>query len=88
MTVVIAASPAVFKGGRCVRPGCVEADPVVSRGSASDAPCTVATTRPSARLRAAIQDVQDGFSTKYAEGLATLMTLNFQQFEGVSLVAA
>jgi hypothetical protein len=28
------------------------------------------------------------FATKYAEGLATLMTLNFQQFEDVSLMAA
>ncbi len=39
-------------------------------------------------FRAAIQEVQDGSSTKYAEGLATLMTLNFQQFEDVSLMAA
>jgi transposase len=39
-------------------------------------------------FRAAIQEVQDGLSTKYAEGLATLMTLNFQQFEDVSLMAA
>ena len=39
-------------------------------------------------FRAAIQEVQDGLSTKYAEGLATLMTLNFQQFENVSLMAA
>lgn len=39
-------------------------------------------------FRAAIQELQDGLSTKYAEGLATLMTLNFQQFEDVSLMAA
>ena len=39
-------------------------------------------------FQAAIQEVQDGLSTKYAEGLATLMTLNFQQFEDVSLMAA
>jgi hypothetical protein len=39
-------------------------------------------------FRAAIQEVQDGLSTKYVEGLVTLMTLNFQQFEDVSLVAA
>jgi transposase len=39
-------------------------------------------------FRAAIQEVQDGLSTKYAEGVATLMTLNFQQFEDVSLMAA
>src|SRR5271156_5545189 len=39
-------------------------------------------------FQAAIQEVQDGLSTKYAEGLATLMTLNFQQFENVSLMAA
>jgi transposase len=39
-------------------------------------------------FRAAIQEVQNGLSTKYAEGLATLMTLNFQQFENVSPMAA
>ena len=39
-------------------------------------------------FRAAIQEVQDGLSTKYAEGLASLMTLNFQQFEDVSLMPA
>jgi hypothetical protein len=39
-------------------------------------------------FRSAIQEVQDGVSTKYAERLATLMTLKFQQFEDVSLVAA
>jgi transposase len=38
--------------------------------------------------RAAIQEVQDGLSTKYAERLATLMTLNFQKFEDFSLMAA
>jgi hypothetical protein len=37
-------------------------------------------------VRAAIQDVEDSLSTKYADGLATLMTVKiFQQFEGVSL---
>jgi hypothetical protein len=39
-------------------------------------------------FRAAIQEVQDGLSTKHAEGLATLMKVNFQQFEDVSLMAA
>jgi transposase len=39
-------------------------------------------------FRAAIEEVRDGLSTKYGEGLATLMTLNFQQFEDVSLMAA
>jgi transposase len=39
-------------------------------------------------FRAAIEEVQDGLSTKYAEGLASLMTLNFQEFEDVSLMAA
>jgi transposase len=39
-------------------------------------------------FQAAIQDVLDGLSTAYAEDLKTLMTLNFQQFEDVSLLAA
>jgi transposase len=41
-----------------------------------------------AEFRAAIQEVLDGLSTTYAEDLKTLMTLNFQQFEDVSLLAA
>jgi transposase len=39
-------------------------------------------------FRAAIQEVQNGLSTRYSEALATLMTLNFQQFEDVSLMTA
>ena len=39
-------------------------------------------------LKAAIQDVLDGLSTRYAPQLASLMTLNFQQFENVSLMAS
>jgi hypothetical protein len=39
-------------------------------------------------FRAAIQEVQDGLSTKYAEELATLMSFNFRQFEDVSLMGA
>ena len=39
-------------------------------------------------FQAAIQEVLDGLSTKHAEPLASLMTLNFQQFEDVSLMAA
>jgi transposase len=38
--------------------------------------------------QAAIQEVLDGLSTKHAESLASLMTLNFQQFDDVSLMAA
>ena len=41
-----------------------------------------------AEFQAAIQEVLDGLSTTYAEELKTLMTLNFQQFEDVSLMAA
>jgi transposase len=41
-----------------------------------------------AEFQAAIQEVLDGLSTTYAEDLKTLMTLNFQQFEDVSLLAA
>jgi transposase len=39
-------------------------------------------------FQAAIQEVLDGLSTTYAEQLASLMTLNFQQFDDVSLMAA
>ncbi len=39
-------------------------------------------------FQAAIQEVLDGLSTKYSEQLASLMTLNFQQFDDVSLMAA
>ena len=39
-------------------------------------------------FQAAIQEVLDGLSTKYSQQLASLMTLNFQQFEDVSLMAA
>jgi hypothetical protein len=38
-------------------------------------------------FRAAIQEVQDGLSTKYAEELARPMSFNFRQFEDVSLIA-
>jgi transposase len=41
-----------------------------------------------ADFRAAIQDVLDGISAIHATRLASLMTLNFQQFEDVSLLAA
>jgi transposase len=41
-----------------------------------------------ADFQAAIQGVLDGLSTTHAEPLKTLMTLNFQQFETVSLMAA
>ncbi len=37
---------------------------------------------------AAIQETLDGITTIHAEPLATLMTLKFQQFEDVSLLAA
>ncbi len=39
-------------------------------------------------FQAAIQEVLDGLSTKYTQQLASLMTLNFQQFDDVSLMAA
>jgi transposase len=39
-------------------------------------------------FQAAIQEILDGLSTKYADALASLMTLNFQQFDDVSLMAA
>jgi transposase len=41
-----------------------------------------------AEFQAAIQEILDGLSTTYAEDLKTLMTLNFQQLEDVSLMAA
>ena len=39
-------------------------------------------------FQAAIQEVLDGLSTKYSQQLASLMTLNSQQFDDVSLTAA
>ena len=39
-----------------------------------------------ARFRAAIEETIDGLSSKYADQLKTLMTLNFQRFEEVSLM--
>jgi transposase len=41
-----------------------------------------------ADFQAAIEEVLDGHSNTYAEQLKTLMTLSFQQFEDVSLMAA
>ena len=41
-----------------------------------------------ADFQAAIQEILDGLPTTHAESLRTLMTLNFQQFENVSLMAA
>ena len=41
-----------------------------------------------AQFQAAIQDVLDGLSTTHAEKLKSLMTLKFQRFEDVSLMAA
>ena len=41
-----------------------------------------------AGFRAAIEETLDGLSTTYAEQLKTLMSLNFQQFKDVSLMAA
>jgi len=41
-----------------------------------------------ADFRSAIQAVLDGVTTTHADGLASLMTLNFQEFENVSLLAA
>ena len=41
-----------------------------------------------ADFRAAIQAVLDGITTTHADRLASLMTLNFQEFENVSLLAA
>ena len=39
-------------------------------------------------FRAAIEEVLGGLSTEHSERLASLMTLNFQQFDDVSLMAA
>ena len=41
-----------------------------------------------ADFQAAIQEILDGLPTTYAEPLKSLMTLNFQQFKDVSLMAA
>jgi transposase len=41
-----------------------------------------------AGFRAAIEETLDGVSTTYADQLKTLMTLKFQQFKDVSLMAA
>jgi transposase len=41
-----------------------------------------------ADFQAAIQETLDGLPTTHAEPLKTLMTLNFQRFENVSLMAA
>jgi transposase len=41
-----------------------------------------------ADFRAAVQDVLDRVTTTHADKLASLMTLNFQEFEDVSLLAA
>lgn len=41
-----------------------------------------------AAFRAAVEGVLDGVGTTQADGLASLMTLNFQEFEDVSLLAA
>jgi hypothetical protein len=39
-------------------------------------------------FQAAINEVIDGLSTTHAESLESLMTLNFQRFEDVSLMTA
>lgn len=41
-----------------------------------------------ADFRAAIEQTMDGLTTTHADQIETLMTLNFQQFENVSLMAA
>ena len=41
-----------------------------------------------AEFQAAIQEVLDGLSTSHAESLKSVMTLNFQRFYDVSLMAA
>ena len=41
-----------------------------------------------ADFRAAIQETLDGLTTTHAKSLETLMTLNFQEFDDVSLMAA
>ena len=43
--------------------------------------------RTFAEFQAAINEVIDGLSTTHAESLESLMTLNFQRFEDVSLMA-
>lgn len=43
---------------------------------------------PTFDFRVAIEETIDGLSTVHADPRATLMTLNFQQFEEVSLLAA
>ena len=39
-------------------------------------------------FQSAVNEVIDGLSTTHAESLESLMTLNFQRFEDVSLMAA
>ena len=39
-------------------------------------------------FQAAIQEILDGWSTRYFQQPARLMTLNFQQFDDLSLMAA
>ena len=41
-----------------------------------------------AAFRSAVQDVLDRVPTTHAEKLASLMTLNFQEFDNVSFLAA
>jgi transposase len=41
-----------------------------------------------AEFQAAINEILEGLSTTHAKPLETLMTLNFQQFQDVSLIAA
>ena len=41
-----------------------------------------------AEFQAAIREVLNGLPTTHAESLKSLMTLNFQRFENVSLLAA
>jgi transposase len=41
-----------------------------------------------AEFRSAIEDARDGVPTIHAAKLASLMTLNFQKFDDVSLLAA
>ena len=41
-----------------------------------------------AEFQAAVREVLDGLSTVHAEKLKSLMTLNFQRFEDVSLLPA
>ena len=44
--------------------------------------------RKFANFQAAIQEILDGIPTTYAKQLEMPMTLNFQQFEDISLMAA